>query len=108
MRWAARRAKCPPAEWPTRTTRPTGTTPPHTTTSGHTSAAATDALVQGSWLWATVWGLLVAALAVAVWALVLRWKGGRRIAAAIVGTLIWLVVVYLFFGALAPLLPASF
>ena len=50
----------------------------------------------------------MAALAVAVWALVLRWRGGRRIAVAVGGTLVWLVVVYLFFGALAPLLPASF
>ena len=53
-------------------------------------------------------GVVVAALTVAVWALVLRWKGGRRTAVAIGGTLVWLVVVYLFFGALAPLLPASF
>ena len=70
--------------------------------------ASTDAPVQGSWLWATVWGLVVAGLAVAVWALVLRWRGGRRIAVAVAGTAVWLVAVYLFFGALAPLLPASF
>ena len=77
--------------------------------SGHAGATvSTDAPVQGSWLWATVWGLVVAGLAVAVWALVLRWRGGRRLAVAIGGTLAWLVVVYLFFGALAPLLPASF
>ena len=40
--------------------------------------------------------------AVAVWVLVLKWRGGRRLAAAIGGTLVWLVVVYLFFGAGAP------
>jgi len=84
-------------------------TPP-TTRSGHgpVTPASTDASVQGSWLWAIVWGVVVAALAFAVWALVLRWRGSRRVAVAIGGTLVWLVVVYLFFGALAPLLPASF
>jgi len=77
-------------------------TPPRHTT------VASDAVVQGSWLWAIVWGAVVAALAVAVWVLVLRSHGRRRIAVAVGGTLVWLAVVYLFFGALAPLLPASF
>jgi sortase A len=72
------------------------------------STVAADAPVQGSWPWAVGWGLAVALLATAVWALVLRTRGGRRIAVAVVGILAWLVVVYLFFGALAPLLPASF
>ena len=41
---------------------------------------------------------------------VIDWKnrGGRRAAVAVGGAAVWLVVVYLFFGALAPLLPASF
>ena len=83
--------------------------PAHPTTPRHTPATtAADAPVQGSWLWAIVWGLVVAALAVAVWALVLRWRGGRRVAVAVGGTLVWLAVVYLFFGAVAPRLPASF
>ena len=87
-----------------------GKQPASTAGAGHTPAAVVgaDAPVHGSWLWAIVWGLVVAALAVAVWALVLRTTGGRRIAIAVGGTLAWLVVVYLFFSALAPLLPASF
>jgi len=43
-----------------------------------------------------------------LWALALRLHGVRRAAVVVGGTLASLVVVYLFFGVLAPLLPASF
>lgn len=73
-----------------------------------TEALAGGAVVHGNWLWAIVWGLVVAAVATAVWALALRSGGRRRWAVAVGGTVVWLIVVYLFFGALAPLLPASY
>jgi sortase A len=73
-----------------------------------TTALAGSAVVQKDW-WATVgWGLAVIALVVGVWVLALRLHGGRRAAAVVGGTLAWLGAVFLFFGALAPLLPASF
>jgi sortase A len=59
--------------------------------------------------WAAIgWGLLVTILVIGIWVLALRLRGGRRAAVVVGGTILWLGVVYLFFGALAPLLPASF
>ena len=85
----------------------TPSTPTPTATPG-TGTATDDATVHGSWRWAIVWGIAVALLAIGVWALTLRSRGRRRIAVAVGGTVAWLVVVFFFFGALAPLLPASY
>ena len=84
------------------------TKPKPTSTTPGRSIVATDAPVSGNWLLTVGLGLVVAALAVGVWMLTARVRGGRRLAVAVGGTIVWLGVVYLFFGALAPLLPASF
>ena len=78
---------------------------PATPTAAATAAAAVPGQLA---LAAVLWGMAVAAVAVGVWTLALRNRGGRRAAVAVGGAAVWLVVVYLFFGALAPLLPASF
>ena len=64
--------------------------------------------VSGNWWVAIVWGAAVAAIVTAVWVLALRTTGRRRTLVVTVGTVVWLVVVFVFFGALAPLLPASY
>ena len=63
---------------------------------------------QKHWWQAVAWGILVAALATATWVFALRLRGGRRTAVVVAGIVLWLGAVFLFFGALAPLLPASF
>jgi sortase A len=79
----------PPARPPARTK---GTPPP----------------IPKHWWQAIAWGVVVAALITAVWAAALRLRGGRRVAAVTVGLVVWLVVVFVFFGLVAPLLPASY
>jgi sortase A len=65
-------------------------------------------VIPKHWWQAIAWGVLVAALITAIWVGALRLTGGRRAAVVVVGLVAWLGVVFLFFGALAPLLPASF
>jgi len=80
------------------------TTPP-----GHTAPVdSAPVAVQGHWWQAILWGVAVAALITGIWVLALRLRGRRRAAVLVVGLTAWLGVVYLFFGALAPLLPASY
>ena len=87
----------------------TKTTAPTTTPAHHTGTAQlTDAPIHKDWWAAVGWGLAVVALVIGLWVLAVRLHGGRRAAVVIAGTVVWLGVVYLFFGALAPLLPASF
>ena len=80
---------------------------PATTTSG-TSGSTAPPAVQRHWWQAVLWGVAVAVVLTAIWAWALRLRGGRRAAVLVVGLSAWLGVVYLFFGALAPLLPASY
>ena len=80
---------------------------PATTTSG-TSGSTAPPAVQRHWWQAVLWGIAVAVVLTAIWAWALRLRGGRRAAVLVVGLSAWLGVVYLFFGALAPLLPASY
>ena len=80
------------------------------TTSGHHPGAAqlADTPIQKDW-WAVIgWGIAVVALVIGLWILAARLHGEGKAAVVIGGTVVWLGVVYLFFGALAPLLPASF
>ena len=88
----------------------TGSPQPATTVpAGHTRPAdTTPVAVQRHWWQAVVWGLLVAVMITGIWALALRLGGARRVALLVVGLGAWLGVVFLFFGALAPLLPASY
>jgi sortase A len=79
---------------------------PASTTRIH--ATASDAPVSGNRWTAIGLGLAVAALTITVWILTTKLRGGRRIAVAAGGTIVWLGVVFLFFSALAPLLPASY
>ena len=88
-----------------------GASPPRapSTAGGHRpSDPAAPAALQRHWWEAVLWGLAVAGVLIVVWALALRLRGGRRVALLSVGLLAWLGVVFLFFGALAPLLPASY
>ena len=60
------------------------------------------------WARAIFWGVLVAIITIAAW-----WGGRmararRRALVLIVGAAAWLVVVFYFFGAVGPLLPASY
>ncbi|MBV8463351.1 MAG: class E sortase [Acidimicrobiales bacterium] len=89
----------------------------HTATAGSNAATAAvvrrqAAVVAGEpdhdWARAVLWGLAVAAVTVAAWWGAARLRGGRRALVAGVGLVVWVVVVFYFFGAVAPLLPASF
>jgi len=57
---------------------------------------------------AVLWGIAVAILISGIWVLARRTRGGRRAGVLAAGLLAWLGVVFLFFQALAPLLPAQF
>lgn len=67
-----------------------------------------NAPIRKDWWSAIGWGFAVAVIAIGLWALAGRCRKGRLVAAVVAGTVVWLGVVYLFFTALAPLLPASF
>jgi sortase A len=60
------------------------------------------------WAAAIVWGVVVAALTTALWIGYRRTRRGQRAALTGFGLLGWLVVVFFFFEAVAPLLPASY
>jgi sortase A len=92
-----------PAAASTSTTTTTGAGKGKT---GDRSAAVAEP--SKSWLAAIAWGVLVAALISAMWVLAARTRGGRRAAVLVVGLLAWLVVVFVFFQSVAPLLPASY
>jgi len=80
------------------------------TSPGHHPATArpADAPIRKDWWAAIGWGIAVVTLVIVLWILAARLHGGRKAVVVIGGTVVWLGVVYLFFGALAPLLPASF
>ncbi len=91
------------------TAAPERTAPLPTHVPGHpTATSATPPAVRRHWWQVVVWGAGVAALTAGVWVWVARVRGRRRAAALVVGLTAWLAVVFLFFGALAPLLPASY
>ena len=80
------------------------------TTSGHhpVTAQLADTPIRKDWWAAIGWGIAVVALVIGLWILAGRLHGKRKAPLVIGGIVLWLGVVYLFFGALAPLLPASF
>jgi sortase A len=84
-------------------TTPT-TVPPRTRPSASAAALAGD---QGDWVPSLWWGAAVLASVVAVWLFARRRRRGRWLAYG-VGTAGVLVVLFFFFGAVSPLLPASF
>jgi len=92
----------------------TGTTAPthsSTTSSGAASSGGRTPApppIRRHWWQAVLWGVAVAALITGIWVLAQRLTGGPRVAVVLAGLIAWLGVVYLFFGALAPLLPASY
>jgi sortase A len=61
-----------------------------------------------NWFAAIAWGVLVAAVITAVWVGARRSRGSQRATVVVFGLVGWLVVVFFFFEAAAPLLPASF
>ena len=60
------------------------------------------------WAAAILWGVAVAVLTTAVWVGARRTRRGRRALVLGFGLAVWLVVVFFFFQAVAPLLPASY
>jgi sortase A len=88
---------------------PTPSHAPSNHQSNHPSTTTVaDSPIHNDWWAAIGWGLAVVALVIGLWVLATRLEGGRRLVVVVGGTVVWLGVVYLFFGALAPLLPASF
>ena len=61
-----------------------------------------------NWFAAIAWGVVVAAVITAVWIGARRSRGSQRATVVVFGLLGWLVLVFFFFQAAAPLLPASF
>jgi sortase A len=89
---------------PHQATVPTTTVP----TSKVTQAVKGTSLAgsgNGSWLSAVLWGLAVAAVVIATWLLARRTR--RRWPLYVLGGLATLVVLFFFFTAISPLLPAS-
>ncbi len=63
---------------------------------------------SGSWLPALLWGLVLVAVATALWALARHRSRRARLTIYGAGAVIGLVVLFFFYGAVTPLLPASF
>jgi sortase A len=83
--------------------------PAHPSTPTHRKVKSTaPAALQRHWWQAILWGVAVAALITGIWVLALRVRGGTRAAVLGVGLVVWLGLVFVFFGSLAPLLPASY
>jgi sortase A len=72
------------------------------------AAPVASAIPAKNWVAAILWGMAVVALITGVWIAAARTKSGRRALVLVAGLLTWLVVVFFFFDAVAPLLPASF
>jgi sortase A len=88
---------------------PTGTPVAASSRHHHAAPSATATTATGrDWLPAILWGLLVAALATGVWMVAIRTHRLRRALTIVAGLLVWLVVVFYFFQAVTPLLPASY
>jgi sortase A len=81
---------------------------PVTTTPSHGHVVAESGTPAHDWAAAIIWGVIVAALTIALWVGFLRLRRGQRAAVAVAGGIGWLVVVFFFFQAVAPLLPASY
>ena len=91
----------------------TGPATPTTTVPAPVVSTDRAAVASGparSWPTAIALGVAVAAIITAVWIAARRIRRGRGITAVVVtgGLVVWLVVVFAFFQALAPLLPASY
>ena len=84
------------------------TTDPGPTGRTRPSAGQAASVAPDDWLAAVLWGVAVAALVTAVWTGAARTRRSARAGVLVVGTVAWLGVVFLFFQALAPLLPASY
>jgi sortase A len=61
-----------------------------------------------NWFAAIAWGVVVAAVITAIWIGARRSRGSQRATVVVFGLVGWLVLVFFFFQAAAPLLPASF
>ena len=71
-------------------------------------ARAETAAPSKNWFAAIALGLAVAILITGVWIAARKTRRSQRATVIVFGLLAWLVVVFFFFEALAPLLPASF
>jgi sortase A len=92
------------------TASPGGTTTATTVPGGRVAAAEADDLGggQGNWSPALWWGIAVLAAGTAVWLVARRRRSATRWLVYGAGTVGVLVALFFFFGAVSPLLPASF
>jgi sortase A len=81
---------------------------PVPTKPSHSHVVPESATPAHDWAAAIIWGVIVAALTIALWVGFLRVRRGQRAAVTVAGGIGWLVVVFFFFQAVAPLLPASY
>jgi sortase A len=93
-----------------RLTAPSGGTTTATTVPGGQVAAEAEGLggAQGNWSPALWWGIGVLAAGAAVWLVARRRRSPVRWLVYGAGTVGVLVILFFFFGAVSPLLPASF
>jgi len=82
--------------------------PVATTTKHHTAAPPPPPSQTRRWVTAVLWGVAVAVLISAVWVAARRTHRMNRAGIIVGGLLAWLAVVFFFFEAVAPLLPASY
>ena len=87
-------------------THPTST--PVAVTTHHSAPKVSTPQASKQWAPAILWGILVAGLATGGWVVALRTRRGQRALAIGAGTVVWLVVVFFFFQAVTPLLPAAY
>jgi sortase A len=85
-----------------------GSTKPTTTAKSASRTELADNGGGGSVGGAVLWGLLTAVVAVAVWAFWRRLRGPGRWGVLTLGTPVVLVVLFIFFGHVSAVLPASF
>ncbi|MGH9103332.1 MAG: class E sortase [Acidimicrobiales bacterium] len=97
-------------------TRGSAAAPPNTTPAGGSVAGALGAKLAsagstfiggGAWQSALLWGLVELAVLCGLWAIGRRWKGWRRWTLALAGTPVAAAALFLFFGGVSGLLPAS-
>jgi len=90
------------------TGHPGGSTKPTRATKNASRTELADNGAGGSVGGAVLWGLLTAAVALAVWALWRRLRSPGRWGVLTLGTPVVLVVLFVFFGHVSAVLPASF
>ncbi len=82
--------------------------PTPTRPAGRSSPATVATTSPESWWVVLAWGAAVLTVTIVTWWATARLRGGRRLLVVMVGTLVWLALLFELFGATATLLPANF